>query len=68
MTAHVEQCLDEIAAERGIDRHNERSFDQADFPKVIFADTEFTICPRCITCGGILPGHDPRAYDNDLEI
>jgi len=62
LTAHVEQALNEIAAERGINRDDERSFDSSEFPKVIFASEEFDYCPRCIVCGGVLDGHDPDDY------
>lgn len=34
----AERILDTLAAARGIDRYDERSFDSGDFPKVIFVD------------------------------
>lgn len=59
LLAHVEQRLDEIAAESGIDRDDESSYDTAVFPKVIFAGMEFDRAPRCHGCGAVLDGfHD----------
>jgi hypothetical protein len=47
----TEDNLNEIAYAFGIDRHDERSFDSGDFPKVIFSsdveDAEYcTVCGR----------------------
>jgi hypothetical protein len=66
LTEHVEARLDEIAAQRGIDRMDERSYDSGDFPKVIFASEEFPdYCPHCAGCGGVLDGFDPKDYVNE---
>lgn len=48
----TENHLDGIAAGRGIDRYDERSYDSGDFPKVIFvSDLEGD---DCCACGGEL--------------
>jgi hypothetical protein len=59
----VETMLDDIAAERKIDRGNESSYDSGDFPKVIFRDSVHNSCTpendylpgqcadTCATCG-----------------
>ena len=46
-----EESLDLIAAERGIDRMDESSFDSDDFPKVIFACQVESDDERCGDCG-----------------
>jgi hypothetical protein len=38
----VEDQLDGLARNLGIDRENERTYDSGDFPKVIFADQVIT--------------------------
>lgn len=44
-----EALLDEIAAERGIQRMDEHTFDSDDFPKVVFHDSieESEFCGCC---------------------
>lgn len=42
----VEDNLSEIAVAFGIDRHDEKSFDSGDFPKVIFADSVWNSADR----------------------
>lgn len=63
----VEGALDSIAETRSIDRSDERSYDQSEFPKVIFANSEFLdYCPRCAGCDEVLTGFDPDDYrDNE---
>jgi hypothetical protein len=63
LLAHVEQRLDEIAAERGIDR-DRQVHDSNDFPHVIRASDEFDYTPRCITCGGVL---DDESDDDESD-
>jgi hypothetical protein len=46
----VEHALDVLAQGRGIDRQDERSFDQSEFPKVIFA-SQVETPETCATCG-----------------
>ncbi len=46
--SEAEAFLDRIAAERGIDRDDEQSFDSDDFPKVVFAgQIDDEICGCC---------------------
>lgn len=64
----VEGALDFIAVRRSIDRTREGTFDQSEFPKVIFGNAEFLeYCPRCAGCGGVLTGFDPEDYEDDAE-
>jgi hypothetical protein len=68
----VEESLDTYAAQRGIDRQDERSFDSGDFPKVIFRDQAHDGCnaandyepgqcgDRCGKCGEPLDGSCPN--------
>ena len=55
-----EDALDQIAAANGFDRHDEKSFDTDEFPKVVFAsqidsftDDGYEVCDdeRCYCCG-----------------
>jgi hypothetical protein len=51
----MEIVLDEVAARRGINRQDERSYDQREFPKVVFAGHLEGPTP-CSGCGGYLTG------------
>lgn len=63
LTAHVEQRLDEIAASRGINRHDERSYDSSVFPKIVTAGSEPPdYCPMCAGCHAPLDSFDPADY------
>lgn len=69
----TEHVLDRIAEDRGIDRHNEGSFDSSDFPKYIAYhndlhvecgdqyswDGEFHCYDRCAACGKEIDGPCP---------
>lgn len=47
----VEDALDLLAKQLGVDRHDERSYDSGDFPKVVFesqaCDEEHDFCGGC---------------------
>jgi hypothetical protein len=49
-----EVALDRLAAELGIDRNDEQSYDSGDFPKVIFADQAESDEELCGGCGEAL--------------
>lgn len=53
----VEDALDAIAVDRGVDREDERSFDSDEFPKVIFASQVECTEERCGGCGESLLDH-----------
>lgn len=57
----TENVLDAVAKLHEIDRHDERSYDSDDFPKVIFADGEAEM-ERCGQCGEYLV---PPTNDTD---
>lgn len=64
----VEGALDYLADRRGINRYDERTFDQSEFPKIVFGHAEYPdYCPRCAGCGGVLDGFDPADYTTDDE-
>lgn len=48
----VEERLDYLASEFGINREDERTFDSGDFPKVVFRDQlDEESIEHCSTCG-----------------
>lgn len=57
----AEKHLDLLARIRGIDRHDEQSFDSGEFPKVIFAaDIENEHCYSCRN--PLYDDDDPRGW------
>lgn len=49
----VEEALDNAAATLEVDRHDERTFDSDEFPKVVFRD-QFQTDDRCAGCSVLL--------------